>query len=34
MFLYFLPFIKVSGKNIYYCGQEVGETHMAHIVSN
>ena len=26
MFSYFLPFPKVSAKNIHYCGQKVGET--------
>ena len=34
VFFYALPFPKVSAKNIYHCGQKVGKTDMAHMVSN
>ena len=34
MFSYSLPFPKVSEKNIYYCGQNPGESETAHMISN
>ena len=34
MFSYSLPFPKITKKNIYYCGQKVGETDFVHMVSN
>ena len=34
MFSYFLPFLKVSEKNIYYCRQKPREFDIAHMVSN
>ena len=34
MISYFLPFPKLSAKNIYYCGHKVGKNDMADMVSN
>ena len=34
MFFYSLQFLKVSAKNIYYCGQKPGGYNTAHLLSN